>query len=43
MNNKKINVYSYAKGYQKENNFIELATYYNSTNNFSFSALKKKK
>ena len=27
MNNKKIKIYSYAKGYQKENNFIELATY----------------
>ena len=29
MNNKKNKVYSYAKGYQKENNFIELATYNN--------------
>ena len=27
MNNKKNKVYSFAKGYQKENNFIELATY----------------
>ena len=27
MNNKKIKVYSYAKGYQKETNFMELATY----------------
>ena len=34
MNKKKV--YNYAKGYQKENNFIELATYNNSTNNFRF-------
>ena len=27
MNNNKILVYSYVKGYQKEKNFIELATY----------------
>ena len=27
MNNKQNKVYSYTKGYQKENNFIELATY----------------
>ena len=43
MNNKQNKVYSYAKGYQKENNFIELATYNISTNNFRFYVLKKRK
>ena len=38
----KIKVNSYAEGYQKENNFIELATYNNSTNNLDFMFKKRK-
>ena len=37
-----MKVHSYAKGYQKEKNFIELVTYNNSANNSKFYVKKKK-